>query len=134
MQASRWLLTGLTAAAVAGGLVMGDLSASAIDPHYRQVGARMDDTPPAETAPTQPAPIAFTPIPDFGEWPDAAPPPPEENIFDEPVATPTYDRDEPVEPALPDFEPAPDVPSEPFAPAPTPADTGQPAEPLPPAS
>lgn len=142
MQASRWLLTGLTAAAVAGGLVMGDLTASAIDPYYREVGARIDDTPPIDVLSTQPAPIAFTPISSFGEWPDAAPPPPDENIFDEPVAMPTYDRDEPPEPTFTDPEPVPAVLSEPLAPvaveastpAPTPADTDQPIEPSPPVS
>jgi hypothetical protein len=142
MQASRWLLTGLAAAAVAGGLVMGDLTASAIDPYYREVGTRIDDTPMTDVVPTQPAPIAFTPISSFGEWPDAAPPPPDENIFDEPVAMPTYDRDEPFEPTLPDPEPVPAVLSdppapiaiEPSSPPPAPAETGRPAEPLPSAS
>jgi hypothetical protein len=142
VHAGRWLLTGLAAAAVAAGLVMGDLTAAAIDPYYRQVDAQVDDTPPIDVVPTQPPPIVFTPISTFGEWPDAAPPPPEENIFDEPVAMPTYDRDEPFEPTLPDPEPVPAMLSEPPAPtagepsppAPIPADTGQPAEPLPPAS
>ena len=144
MQASRWLLTGLTAAAVAGGLVMGDLTASAIDPYYRQVGAQVDETPPIDVVPTQPTPIAFTPMSSFGEWPDAVPPPPEENIFDEPVAIPTYDGKESPEPALPDPEPIPAVLSEPPAPiagdqpSPMPDPAGDVAEPsveiIPPAS
>ena len=117
MQAGRWLLTGLVAAAVAGGLVMGDLTASAIDPRYREVGARVDESVATDPYPrTQPAPIAFTPIRAMGEWPDAAPPPPDENVFHEPVAIPTYDQAEPPEPALTDPEPVAAVLSDPSAP------------------
>ncbi len=141
MRASRWLLTGLTAAAVAGGLVMGDLTASAIDPYYREVDARVDDTPPVNLVPTRPAPVAFTPVSGFGEWPDAAPPPPDENIFDEPIAVATYDGDEPSEPTLPDPEPVVPILLEPPAPIgvesplpPAPDVIGQPAEPSPPVS
>lgn len=96
--ARRWLLTGLTTGAVAAGLVMGDLTASAIDPHYRQVGGNIDDASRIESPmATQPAPVVLTPISSVGEWPDAAPPPTEEHAFDEPVAVPTYDHAEPIE-------------------------------------
>ncbi|WP_375429366.1 hypothetical protein [uncultured Sphingomonas sp.] len=150
MRAGRWLLTGATAASMAGGFVMGDLTASAIDPYYRQVVSRADEMPMVGGyGPARPAPISYTPISSVGEWPDAAPPPPEEHAFDEPASLPTHDYAEAVEPTRYDaeLEPVlampPDPPPAPMvatateerpSPAPTPPGTERPAETVAPAS
>lgn len=140
MRAGRWLMIGLpVVGAVIGGLVIGDLTTSAIDPYYRQVALRDDDAPILRGyEPTRPAQVSFTPISSVGEWPDAAPPPPEEHAFDEPPTVPTYDYAEPAEPTRFEADPEPVLAmlSEPSAaaieehlsPAPTPPATDQPVE------
>jgi len=123
VHAGRWLLTGLSAAAVAAGLVMGDLTASAMDPYYRAVDTGYRDRwLPADVVPTQPTPIAFTRLSSLGDWPDATPPPPDEHAFDE-LYPPPLDDYAPIEPVRVAFDPdpLPVVPAEPPIPATAPA-------------
>lgn len=96
------LLAGLTAfgaTAAAAGLFVGQLTASAIDPHYREVAARPDVATAIGLAPTQPAPISYSPVASPAEWPDATPPPASEHAFREPAPVRAYEFVEPPEPS-----------------------------------